>query len=80
LIKKTAVKKATAKKTSTTKPTASLREIKEIHDRVQSLELDLRKLTNKMTILFHDMFLVGPEQPTHKKPPTRKVRPTRKSE
>jgi hypothetical protein len=80
LVKKTAVKKAAAKKTSATKPTASLREIRRIHAHVQSLELDLRKLREKMTILFHDTFLVGPKPPTHRKPPTRKVPPTRKSE
>jgi hypothetical protein len=76
LVKKTALKKAAAKKTSATKP--SLREIKRIHDTVQSLELDLRKMKEKMTILFHDTFLVGPEPPIHKKPPIRKKRPTRK--
>jgi hypothetical protein len=80
LVKKTTVKKAAAKKTSATKSTASLREIKRIHDTVQSLELDLRTLRKKMTILFHDTFLVGPEPPLHKKPPTRKKAPTRKSE
>jgi hypothetical protein len=67
LVKKTAVKKTAAKKTAT-----SLREVKQIHDRVQSLELELRKLRNKMKILFHDMFKVGPPPPVRKKPTRKK--------
>jgi hypothetical protein len=61
------VKKTAAKKTAT-----SLREVKQIHDRVQSLELELRKLRNKMKILFHDMFVVGPRPPVRKKPTRKK--------
>jgi hypothetical protein len=67
LVKKTAVKKAAAKKIAATKPPTSLKEIQEIDDDLQSLELDLRNLRDKMKVLFHDFYVIGPKPPTHKK-------------
>jgi hypothetical protein len=62
-MKKTAAKKAAAKKAPAKRSLKTAQDFKEVQKLAKKLELDLKTLQKKVTLLMHDPFIGGIPRP-----------------